>query len=139
MKTVTGTRTLEAPRDRIHEAIVDLESFTRAAGFDEVEVKGWTMYVGNHVGIANIQLVLAVIDDPDSTLSYEQRKGIFEEMRTADTGSPCADGTIGTARTELALDVAIAGDVLDATVIKRQRRNGLTAQLDYLGAVTFVG
>jgi len=37
------------------------------------------------MGIATIELTLELVDRPDADLAYEQRKGIFEEMRTAYT------------------------------------------------------
>jgi hypothetical protein len=40
------------------------------------------------------------------------------------------------AETEFSLDVAFVGPVLDSTVIKRQRRRELNAQLAYLGSGT---
>jgi hypothetical protein len=136
MQTVTVTRTLDAPPDEIRDAMLDLEPFTRAAGFDEVDVDGRTIRVANRVGIATIELELAVVDDPDADLAYEQRAGIFESMRTAYTLAPASDGTTVTATTEFALDVAVVGELLDATVIKRQRRKELEAQFDYLEEVT---
>ncbi|WP_251133223.1 hypothetical protein [Halorubrum sp. 2020YC2] len=39
-----------------------------------------------------------------------------------------------TATTAFALDVAVIGDFLDATVIERQRRAELSAQFDWLEA-----
>jgi hypothetical protein len=136
MQTVTVTRTLDAPPDEIRDAMLDLEPFTRAAGFDEVDVDGRTIRVANRVGIATIELELAVVDNPDADLAYEQRAGIFESMRTAYTLAPASDGTTVTATTEFALDVAVVGELLDATVIKRQRRKELEAQFDYLEEVT---
>jgi hypothetical protein len=41
-------------------------------------------------------------------------------------------GTEVRATTEFAVDVALVGEILDATVIKRQRRKELEAQFDYL-------
>jgi len=53
-------------------------------------------------------------------------------MRTAYTVTSDPNGSEVVATTEFALDVAIIGDVLDSTVIKRQRRTELTAQFDWL-------
>ncbi|WP_247730577.1 SRPBCC family protein [Halovivax limisalsi] len=132
MQTVTVSREIAAPVDAVRDAMDDLEAFTRAAGFDEVEVSGRTIHVANRVGIAHIELELAVVDDADATLRIDQRDGIFEEMQTTYDVQSMPDGTDVTATTEFALDVAIVGAVLDATVIKRQRRRELTAQLEYL-------
>ncbi|SDY75892.1 hypothetical protein SAMN05216564_10994 [Halopenitus persicus] len=65
-----------------------------------------------------------------------QQEGIFEAMTTSYTVTAADGGSEVTATTEFALDVAIVGDVLDATVIKRQRRRELEAQFDWLEAQT---
>nr|WP_256335738.1 hypothetical protein [Halopenitus persicus] len=57
-------------------------------------------------------------------------------MTTSYTVTAADGGSEVTATTEFALDVAIVGDVLDATVIKRQRRRELEAQFDWLEAQT---
>jgi hypothetical protein len=132
MQTVTLTRTIPATEDAVREAMLDLEPFTRAAGFDHVEVDGSTIHVANSVGIADIELELEIVDDPDADLAYEQREGIFEAMRTTFTIMPAADGVDVTATTEFSLDVALVGEFLDATVIKRQRTKELRAQFEYL-------
>ncbi|GAA0204190.1 SRPBCC family protein [Halobaculum roseum] len=132
MHSVTITRTIDASRTDIREAMLELERFTLAAGFDEVDVDGRTIRVANAVGVAEIELELAVVDDPDAAFAYEQREGIFEEMRTAFTLTSVPDGTEVEATTEFALDIPLVGGVLDATLIKRQRRTELEAQLDYI-------
>lgn len=132
--SVTVTRTVGAPPEAVRAAIRDVGPFVRAAGFDEVAVEGDEIRVANRVGPAEIALTLGVVDDPDAALAYEQREGIFESMRTTYAVEPVASGTESevTAATTFALDVAFVGDVLDATVIRRQRRRELRAQLDYL-------
>lgn len=132
MQTVTVTRTISASQEDVREAMLDLEPFTRAAGFDQVVVDDRTIHVANKVGFAEISLELEVIDDPDAVLAYEHREGIFKEMRTRFTLDPTANGIKLNATTEFALDVAIVGEFLDATVIKRQRRKELEAQFDYI-------
>lgn len=132
MNDVTVSRTVDAPPTDVRAAMADLEPFMRAAGFDRVTVEGSVLHVANDVGIVTIELTLAVIDDPDAALVYEQREGIFEEMRTAYTVTSSPGGTTVEATTTFALDLAFVGDVLDATVIERQRRAELTAQLDWL-------
>lgn len=113
----------------------DLAAFIRAAGFDEVAVDGDEIRVANQVGVTEIELVLAVVDREGAGLAYEQREGIFEEMWTTyaldDLGG---DGTRVTAETAFAMDVPLVGDVLDATIVKRQRRRELDAQLDWLSS-----
>lgn len=138
MQTVTVTRTIPASPAAVSEAMSDLEAFTRAAGFDEVSVDDGTIHVSKSVGIADISLELDVVDDADAELAYEQREGIFEEMRTTYALTPVDGGTETEvrARTDFAIDVALVGDFLDATVIKRQRRAELQAQFDYLEEAT---
>lgn len=113
----------------------DVGPFMKAAGFDEVNVDGDTLRVATQVGIATIELTLVRIDDPERGLVYEQADGIFEEMRTNYTIPPNSGGCEVTATTEFGLDVAIVGDVVDSTIIKRQRHTELTAQLDWLETV----
>jgi hypothetical protein len=91
------------------------------------------MQLRNRVGIATIELTLELVDDPDATLAYEQREGIFESMRTVYHLDDAADGgTRVEATTDFALDVALVGDLLDSTIIRRQRHKELDAQFDYL-------
>jgi len=132
MNSVTLWRTIDAPPTVVRESMNELDQFMRASGFDEVHVDGETVRVANEMGIATIELTLELVDRPDADLAYEQRKGIFEEMRTAYTVTSDPNGSEVVATTEFALDVAIIGDVLDSTVIKRQRRKELTAQVDWL-------
>jgi len=104
-----------------------------ASGFDEVTVDGDEIRLVNRVGIATIQLTVERVDAPDAVFAYEQREGIFESMRTVyhveDAGP---EGTRVEATTDFSLDVALVGDLLDATIIRRQRRKELDAQFDYL-------
>ncbi|MFC6793360.1 hypothetical protein ACFQFH_02285 [Halobaculum halobium] len=51
--------------------MLDTEPFTNSAGFDEVSVDDRTIRVANSVGIAEINLVLEVVDDPDAVIAYE--------------------------------------------------------------------
>jgi len=133
MQSVTVSRTIDAPRTTIQAAMEDLEPFMLSAGFDEVRIDGDEMHLRNRVGIATIELTLGLLDEPDAVLAYEQREGLFESMRTVyyleDAGEA---GTRIEATTDFALDVALVGDLLDATVIKRQRRKELDAQFDHL-------
>jgi hypothetical protein len=132
MNSVTLSRTIDAPPPVVRESMNELDQFMRASGFDEVHVDGETVRVANEVGIATIELTLDLVDRPDADLAYEQREGIFEAMRTAYTVTPVPIGSEVVATTEFALDVAIVGDLLDSTVIKRQRRKELTTQFDWL-------
>ncbi|MUW14714.1 SRPBCC family protein [Halorubrum sp. CBA1125] len=132
MNSVSVTRSIGAPPDDVRDAIGDVEAFMRAAGFDQVTVEDRTVRVANRVGIATIELTLELVDAPDAVLAYEQREGIFDEMRTAYRLDAGGDGTDVKATTAFELDVAVVGAVLDSTIIERQRRTELAAQLDWL-------
>ncbi|GAA0284468.1 SRPBCC family protein [Halobacterium noricense] len=136
MNEVTETRYIAAPPDAVRDAMADVEAFVESAGFDDVAVDGETIRVANQVGLAEIELELVAVEREGADVAHEQRDGIFEEMWTTYTVEPRAGGDEAevTAHTEFALDVPLVGDVLDATVIKRQRRKELNAQLDWLEA-----
>jgi hypothetical protein len=134
MNSVTVSRTIDASPAEVRTAMDRIGPFMEAAGFDEVAVDGETVRVANQVGIATIELTLGLVDDPDAALAYEQRDGLFREMRTTYAVSPTDGGTEVTATTAFELDLAVVGDVLDSTVIERQRRKELTAQFDWLDA-----
>lgn len=132
MQAVTVDRTIDAPPEAVRDALSRVEPFVAASGFDETAVDGDTVEVANRVGVATIELTFELVDDPDADLSYVQTEGIFEEMSTSYVVEPADGGSLVTARTEFALDVAVVGSVLDATVIKRQRRSELESQFDWL-------
>ncbi|QAU11882.1 SRPBCC family protein [Halorubrum sp. BOL3-1] len=132
MNTATLSRTIEAPPERVRDAMTDVGPFVRSSGFDDVAVDGETVRVANDVGIASVELTLELVEDPDADLAYEQREGTFEAMRTEYVAAPTAEGTEVTATAEFALDAALVGDLLDATVIERRRRSELSAQFDWL-------
>ncbi len=134
METVSVSREIGAPPDAVREKMQDIGPFMRAAGFDEVVVEGDRIDLTNGVGIATIELGLELVDDPDAALAYRQREGIFAEMVTRYTVEPTDSGTAVTAETEFAIDVALVGKLMDATVIKRQRRKELEKQFDWLAA-----
>jgi len=132
METVSVERSIDADAAAVRERMCEIEPFVRAAGFDEVDRDGDRITVANRVGPVEIELVLELSDDPEADLAYRQVAGIFERMTTTYTVHEADDGTTVTARTEFAVDAAVVGSVLDATVIGRQRRRELNAQLDYL-------
>lgn len=132
MQSVTVTRHLAAPPPEVRERIQDLEPFMAAAGFDEVDVDGDYIGLAKAVGLLQIELDLEVVDREGADLAYVQRDGIFEEMETRYVVEATDEGCSITATTEFELDVALVGDVLDGTVIKRQRRMELTDQFDWL-------
>lgn len=136
MQTVSVSRQLDASCSTARDAMLDLEPFMLSAGFDEVTITGDIIDVANQVGPKRIELTLVIVDDSDAILTYEQREGIFEAMRTAYVLTEHANGTEVEATTDFALDVALIGGFLDATVIKRQRRMELDAQFDYLESAT---
>ncbi|MFB6106231.1 MAG: SRPBCC family protein [Halobacteriaceae archaeon] len=132
MQTVTVSRHVDAAPDAVRALVDDLGAFMRAADFDGVHVDGDEIRLVNQVGIARMELTLGVDRDADVALAYEQREGIFESMRTEYTVEPADGGTTITATTEFAVDVALVGSLLDATVVKRQRRKELEAQFDWV-------
>lgn len=132
MESVTISRTFEATPDAIRDAMNDIGPFTKAAGFDDVTVDGTRTDVANQVGIATLELTLRLLENHSSDRAYEQQEGIFEEMTTEYEVSETEDRSEVTATTVFALDVALVGDVLDSTIIKRQRQKELTAQFDWL-------
>ncbi|KPN32196.1 hypothetical protein SY89_02960 [Halolamina pelagica] len=132
MNSVSVSREVAAPPEAVRARMNDVGAFMRAAGFDEVTTDGDRITITNGVGIATVELELELIDHPDAALAYRQRDGIFEEMVTRYTLEPTDDGTEVTAETEFAVDVALVGKLLDATVIKRQRRRELDQQFDWL-------
>ncbi|WP_115863944.1 SRPBCC family protein [Halorussus litoreus] len=132
MDSVTVSRQLDAHPDEVAELVTELEPFVRAAGFDEVAVDGEEIRVANEVRPKRIELVLDTYDAPGTVLAYEQREGIFETMTTEYALEPADGGMRVVATTEFALDAAVVGSLLDATVIKMQRKRELTAQFDYL-------
>jgi carbon monoxide dehydrogenase subunit G len=134
METVSVSREINAPPGVVREKMRDIEPFMRAAGFDEVVVDGDRIDLTNGVGIATIELGLELVDEPDAALAYRQREGIFAEMMTRYTVEPTESGSTVTAETEFAIDVALVGKLMDATVIKRQRRKELEQQFDWVAA-----
>lgn len=132
MQTVTVERSIDAPPEAVRDVLSRVEPFVAASGFDRVAVDGDTVEVANEVGVASLELTLELVADADADLAYVQTEGIFEEMTTRYVVAQSGDGSLVTATTEFALDVAVVGSVLDATVIKRQRRSELEAQFDWV-------
>ncbi|MFB6131289.1 MAG: SRPBCC family protein [Salinigranum sp.] len=132
MASVTVSRQIDGDVDAVTAAANDVEPFMRAAGFDDVAVDGTTVEVANDVGPVHIELTLELLDDSKAALAYEQTAGVFESMTTAYVVSEEGEGTRVEATTEFSLDAAVVGSVLDATVIRYQRRRELNAQFDYL-------
>jgi len=132
MESVSVTRTFDADPETVRDAMADVQQFMAAAGFDETRVDGDDMTIVNGFGLAAIELDLTIVDREGTELAYEQDEGIFEEMWTTYEVEADDGGTRVTATTEFQLDVAVVGAVLDATVIKRQRRRELAKQFDWL-------
>ncbi len=129
------TRTLDTDPDAVRDLMADVEPFMRAGGFDAVRVDGDRVTLENTVGLFEVELVLGVVDDADAVLAYEQRDGIFESMRTDYRVEATGDGATVTATTTFeAVDLPVVGTVLDATIVKRQRRKEIEQQFDYLEA-----
>ncbi|MHB9288190.1 SRPBCC family protein [Halobacteriales archaeon Cl-PHB] len=137
MQSVSVSETFDAPADAVLAEMEDVRAFMLGAGFDGVTVDGDRVTIANHVGLLTIELDLLIVDDPDHDLVYEQVDGIFSEMVTwYDVEATDDGGTTVAATTEFELDASLVGPILDATVIKRQRRKELTAQFDYLAEAT---
>lgn len=134
MQSISVSRRVDAPPDRVRAAMADLEGFMLGAGFTEVTVEGDEIHLENRVGLATVTLDLRVVEHADAALAYEQADGMFESMTTEYTVEAVDGGSEITATTEFALDLALVGEILDATVIKRQRRSELEAQFDWLEA-----
>lgn len=132
MNSVTVRRSYEADPATVRSVMNDTEPFMQAGGFDEATVSGSVVELTNQVGIATLSLTLDLVEDSDATLAYEQREGIFETMRTTYAVEPRGDGCEVVATTTFAIDVALVGPLMDATVIKRQRRKELDAQFDWI-------
>ena len=135
METVTVTATIDGDADRLRDAMTDVGPFMRAAEFDDVAVDGDIVRITNHVGLATIELELAVVEDENAVLTYEQRDGIFDEMVTRYTLTETTDGVEVRATTDFAVQAKLIGPILDATVVSRQRRKELRAQFDYLATL----
>jgi len=131
MGSATVTRTVEAPPDAVRDVLGELEPFMRASGFDEVDIDGDRIEISKALGLLRISLTLRVYEEDGAALAYEQTDGIFESMVTAYELSEQDGHTEVTARTEFALD-APGGSILDGTIVRRQRRKELEAQLDFL-------
>lgn len=132
MEQVTVTRTVDAPPDDVRAALDEVEWFMRAAEFTDVTVEDGTVTVENRVGFATLELTVELVDDPEAAQAYEQREGIFDSMTTRYLLAPDGDGTEVTAETSFALGRGVLGSALDATLVTRQRRSELAAQLDAL-------
>jgi hypothetical protein len=136
MQTVSVAETIDTDIDRVRAAVTDIGPFMRAAEFDEVSVDGNSFRITNHVGLATIELTLAVVEDSDAALAYEQRDGIFDEMTTRYVLTESRRGTKVTATTTFEIQARLIGPLLDATVVSRQRRRELTAQMEYLAGLS---
>lgn len=136
MQTVTVTREIEAPPSDVEVAIGEVKPFMEAGGYDGVTVDGDAVTLENAVSLATIQLDLELVDEPDAALAYVQRDGIFREMETTFRVEESDGGSVVTGRTEFGLKGGPVGSILDATVIKRQRRNEMRRHMDYLEETT---
>jgi hypothetical protein len=132
MERVSMERTFDADPETVRALVTDVGPFVRACGFDGVTVDGSRVTIENSVGLATIELEVELVDEEGAVLAYEQREGIFDEMVTRYELRAENGGTTLSVTTEFALDIALVGMILDATVIKRQRRKELSAQFAYL-------
>jgi hypothetical protein len=145
MAEVTVTRHVDADPEAVRAAMADIEWFMLAAEFTDVTVEdeagdapddraqpGDVVTVENRVGLATLTLTVELVDDPDAALAYVQADGMFDAMTTRYTLAAGNGGTEVTAWTEFSLGDNVAASALDATLVSRQRRSELTAQLDAL-------
>ncbi|QFU84748.1 SRPBCC family protein [Natronorubrum aibiense] len=132
METVSMSRRFNTDPNTLQALITDVEPFMYGAGFDRVDRTGSVLELENSVGLATITLELELVDEPDAVLAYEHREGIFDQMTTRYELDTYGNHTELTATTAFELEMALVGMILDATVIKRQRRKELAAQFDYL-------
>jgi carbon monoxide dehydrogenase subunit G len=132
MERVSLTRTVPADPETVTDLITDVEPFMLSAGFDEVTLDGNDLGIKNRVGLFEIELDLEIVET-DAVLRYDQRQGIFESMTTEYTVEAVDNGTDVTATTEYnALDLPVLGEMIDSTVISRQRTKELNNQFDWL-------
>jgi len=136
MQTVSMERDLAAPPGEVRDAMGDVEAFMASGGFDDVTVDGDRVHLENSVGLLTIELDLALVEEPDAALAYEQREGLFAAMTTRFVLEPSASGTTVVGETEFELDRGLVGPILDATIIKRQRRKELEGHFAYLERAT---
>lgn len=141
MQTVSVSRDIDAPPGAVRNAMADREAFLRAGGFDVVTVDGDDFHLENNVGLLTIELDLVAVEAAGSDLAYEQDEGIFESMVTRftveegsgeDESDGAGDGVTVVGETDFALDASLVGPILDATIIKRQRRKELEGHFDFL-------
>ena len=132
METVSVDTTVDDPPEVVAGRLHGYEPLMESAGFDEVHVDDDRIRVVNAVGLATLELTVELVE-ADAELAYEQVGGMFEEMVTRYELEPTDDtATHVAATTEFQLGAALVGDLLDATVITRQRRTELEGQLKYL-------
>ena len=133
MERISISRHFDADPQTVRAAIDETAAFMRGAGFDAVRYDDGDLYIGNRVGLFEIELELDVVPDDEAVLAYEQREGVFESMRTEYHVAAEDGGTTVTAMTDYEmLDLAVVGTLLDASVVRRQRRKELEAQFDWL-------
>ncbi len=132
MHTVSLERTIAADPDAVRAAMAETAAFMEAGGYDEVRVAGDRIHLHNDVGLLSIDLECRLLEETEAAFAYEQVEGIFETMETHFAIEGTDEGTTVTGTTTFALDAAIVGPLLDATVIARQRRIELNGHFDYL-------
>lgn len=133
MQTVTVSRRVDGSPETVRALMDDVQRFMAAGGFDDVTVDGDVITLENTLGFANLSLTLERDRDADA-LAYEQRDGMFSEMRTEYEVVAVDGGTRVSATTEFELGNSVVADVMDATLIRRQRVRELEGQFDWLEA-----
>ncbi len=132
METITRSRRLSAPAERVEALILDdLPAFLRVAGYDDVTLTDEGVVVERRLGMATLEMTLRVEDDAPETLAVTMVDGHFEEMTTTYDVAADGDGAVVTATTEFTLD-DVVGAVLEPGLVKRRRGEEFETQFDYL-------
>lgn len=132
MASVTRSRFFGTDPETVEGVIADdIGAFMQAGGYDSVSVEGDRVEIERRLGLANLSLTLRPIDVDGAVLAFEQESGLFEEMTMYYAAEPTDGGTELEARTEFTLG-GVTGNVLDDTVIRRQRTSEIELQFDYV-------
>lgn len=131
METVTVSRTVDAAPERVRELVADVEPFMIAGGFTDVTVEDGVVHLENQLGFATMTLTVALRDD-GAALSFVQQEGMFDEMDARYEVEPDGDRSRVVATTDFELGTTVVGDLLDGTIVRRQRIREIEGQFDYL-------
>lgn len=131
METVAVQREYDVAANGLKRLVTDVESFYDAAGF-EVERHGDRLELTKRLAVARFELEVALIDDADAALAYEQLDGPFGDMETRYLVEDVDDGSRLTIETSFEPPASGFGTFLNGALIKRQRGSELDAVDDLL-------